>query len=447
MLSGNSKANFSFFLQQPNYELPESYEIRTNDGYWSYGRDNAYPQSLWNMFSQSSQNKAVIMRKQREIIGSGLYSDDPKITDWLTDCNTRGESFHDIFEQLVLDYLIFGGFTTQIVFGAANNKLTDIFYIDIKKCRFNILGNKILHSDYWGLSNDFWGGGLPPKPTKHSIYAGQTTGSGVYYYNSGLSRMKYPVPEYEGCLADIQNSVEISNYFLSQIRNGLFGSFKITVGGAQGMTEDEKDEFTRRLERQFQGSSNAGRYFMDFVNDVNSPNLLIEAIQQPDLDKRFVIIKESVTQSIYEGHGVVDPSLFGVQTPSGLGQQKNPQDSLKEWQRSYVIPTQTKILRAINKLLSVKFPNIDLKIKQLQPVASFADEILISSMMTSDEIREKLLEGGWIINVKADGILRVDDTPTTIVDITDRQLNSPPKPNPTSGNTANNQIITGTTAA
>lgn len=444
MLSGTTnKANFSFFLQQPNYELPIQREVKNlKGGFWTYGEDNLYPQSLWNMFSHSSQNKSVILKKQREIIGNGLYSDDPKVMDWLDDCNTRGESFHDIFEQLVLDYLIFGGFTTQMVFGAANNKLTDIFYVDLKNVRFDIVGKNFLVTDKWGTQYAI-------KPTVHPIYRGQTTGTGIYYYNSGLSRTLYPVPEYEGCLADIQTSIEISNYFVSQIRNGLFGSFKITIGGAGNMTEDEQNKIVHELERKFQGSSNAGRYFMDFVNDVNFPNLLIEPIPQDELDKRFVTMKDSVTQTIYEGHGVNDTSLFGVPAPSGLGQQKDPDQSVMDWQRNYIIPTQKKILRVLNKLLSTKFPKVNLKLDTLKPIFSFKDEIAMQGNMYVDEIRKIMQRQGAIENweIRPDEVLRMDESPTTTIDETDKQLNSTPKPNPSSGITSDTQtILTGTTS-
>src|SRR5579863_5366862 len=284
------KVSFAMATQQQNYTLPEMREVKASGGYLTYGADNQYPQSLLNMFYQSSLHNAIVLRKVDEIVGNGLISEDPAVTKWLENCNPKGESFQDIFRKLVTDYVIFGGFATDITWTKVGNKMAGIHYVDFTKLRYSLDANKIKYARDWGMQR--------VKTIEYDLYRGQTpdykvnyTGNTVYYYNGSLTREWYPVPEYIGTLSYIQASIEIANFHLQQIKNGMFPSLLISLKNGNP-TLDEKRRIIADIKRDLQGSPGAGRFIVDFSENAQQPNMTIEPIAQPDLDKRFLTLQD-----------------------------------------------------------------------------------------------------------------------------------------------------------
>ena len=409
-------SNIKFSFQQPAYNKPVMREVKGQD-YITWGNDNKYPDFLLDQFEGSSLNNAIIIRKLSEIVGKGLYSElnVRGINKFIEKCNVLNESLNDIFYKCVRDFIIFGGFSIQVVYTKATGKIAEIYYKDISKLRFTPDQDKIKEAKNWGLQR--------VSTLTHDIYNPlDPTGRKIFYYRGNLTRDVYPKPQYCGALSAIQADILISDFWLSQIQNGLYPGLHIDFKNGNPAPE-VKDALERDLQAKFGGNANAGRMFITF-SDTQNPGPTINPIPQPDLDKQFVVLNDSIQSKIFQGHGL-PPVLLGVPTPGKLGATNEVVQAAQQFRNNTVEPLQATLVNVFNNLLSANFEDVDIAILPLKPIgAVITDQIIITSQMTPAEIRKQMKDMGYIDNID------VPEGETVIGDIaaqteTDRKLLKP----------------------
>ena len=114
--------------------LPVFLEVR-GQGWISFGQNNLWPDLIIEIFNQSAINRTCIVSKQDAVIGEGLRTVDPNQEWVLKQANRRGETWNEIFEKAALDYILFGGFALNIIWGKTGEFITDVYHVDFSKIR------------------------------------------------------------------------------------------------------------------------------------------------------------------------------------------------------------------------------------------------------------------------------------------------------------------------
>lgn len=388
----------AFSIVQPSYVKPEVREVKTNGGYQSFGKDNRYPDYLLNIYFGSSQHQGIIQRKVDEIIGNGLMSatNNTELQDFIKKCNGRGQSLNDVIRKATNDHEIIGGFTLQIVYGKGSTKeqpiISEIYYVDISKFRFNNDFSKVKYAKDWSVGR--------VKTITYDLYdPNDPTGTKIFYYSGTMTRDWYPIPTYVGSIPAIETAIDIANFNQNTLRNGFFPSVSITFFNGEP-TEEEKGAIEKMIQSKWGGTSNTGRFMLNFV-DAKEQAPEVQPIAQPDLDKRFAELKSSVIEDIFIGHRITNPAMFGLQVAGKLGGAQEYTQSYSIFQNVYVKPQRRIILGVLNGILNPIMKDSDLEVLEIEPVNNvFSDEALIASQMTQTEIRTLLQKWGYITTVE-----------------------------------------------
>lgn len=411
-------SSIKFTFQQPAYNKPVCREVKSQE-YITWGQDNKYGDFLLEQYEGSSLNGAIIDRKVAEIVGKGLYSELDKrgINKFIENCNSIGESLNDIFYKCVMDYVIYGGFALQVIYTKASNKIAEIYYKDVSKLRFSPNQDKIKEAKNWSLQR--------VSTITHEIYNPiDPTGRKIFYFRGNKTRDIYPKPQYGGALSAIQADILISDFWLSQIQNGLYPGLHIHFPTGNPAPEVQ-DAIERDVQSKWGGNPNAGRLFMTF-GDSKNDGPTITPVPQTDLDKHFLVLNDSIQSKIFQGHGL-PPVLLGVPTPGKLGATNEVTQAAQQFKNNTVEPLQAMLVNVLNKLLKVNFDAPDIAIMPLKPIGNvITDQILISSQMTPNELRKLFFEYGYIDQVAIpEGQTVIGDI--AIQTVTDKKILSPEK--------------------
>jgi DNA-binding Lrp family transcriptional regulator len=109
-----------------------------------------------------------------------------------------------------------------------------------------------------------------------------------------------------------------------------------------------------------------------------------------DFDKRFDILNKTVQREIYAGHQVTDPALFGIKEDGIFTSRNQLVDSFELFQNTYINNRQQFIERVFNELASLQGLSNRLYIQDTEPISVQFSEMTVTSVMTQEEIREKV---------------------------------------------------------
>ncbi len=106
---------------------------------------------------------------------------------------------------------------------------------------------------------------------------------------------------------------------------------------------------------------------------------------------QFLNLNNQITQEIYTAHSVTSPMLFGIKDNTGLG---NNADELRTafeiYSNVHIAPEQDIMEQVFNEIINYNgLPKV-LKILPIEPVSKPLSEAVAVSVMTQDEIREKI---------------------------------------------------------
>ena len=365
------------------------YGWEQDDTYWN----NRYCDYLLQLFNRSSKNGAIISGKAKYIYGNGFDKElkgvdefvKANVLNWLKTINPKYDA-DELAKRIELDFEIFGGFYLLIV---PNKKKTGIAAIYHKDWSDYRIKNKEMDSFVYC---DSWDPNIIANPKLHESWKeypafeeGKYNEPSIFCYRQYRPGLKtYPLPEYVSGCADIETSVEISNYDLNNVKNGFWGGKHISYNN--GVPEEgTQAEIERKLKKKFTGTDNANRMVVSFSNGKdNAPTF--DDITQTNSDKIFETTDPRVSEGIFVAHKVINPMLFGIKTEGQLG---GSQELLQSWaifQANYIEPRQIEIEKVFNYFASIAgLPEV-IKINPLKFPIVWSENVL-SENLTKDEIR------------------------------------------------------------
>ena len=386
-----------------NLEVQTAPVIREVSGkdWIEYGTDdnkNLYPQFLIDLYYSSSTHAAIVNQTSAMIAGSGLQIEDEtnldalvRLKKFIASANSK-ETLQEVMDKIAFDLKLQGAYALNVIWSKDRQTISEIHHIGAEKIRAG-LPNEMGVIDTYYVSAD-WSNtrktANKPTPIKAFNTKDRTSANQIIYSSLYSPMMDvYGTPDYSGCVNWCLTDQMVSEFHLSNIKNGFSGSYFINFNNGVP-TREERVQIERQIERKFAGATNAGKFVLTF-SDGKENEPTITPISVSNQDKTFLALQELLTQNILTGHRVTSPMLFGIKNDTGLGSNVDELNSAFEvYQNTVIKPFQSNILKTLSKIFEVNDMNLPVSIKQLTPVTTKFDNDTLKDVMTEDELRSEL---------------------------------------------------------
>lgn len=342
-------------------QLPEFEEVLKNKDYIFYGENNLFPQYLIQLHDYSALHRTCITAKRDNVIGKGLYTENPENEDRLYIANSFDTVF-DVYKKTSFDMVMFGGYAIQIIYKEDRSLgISEFYHLDFSKIRSgkkNDLGvvTTYYYSDDW---SNIRKNPIKEIPAFNMLNTDEPIQL-IYYNTYTPSQSYYPKVDYLASLQSINIDVEIKNFHLSNIQNSLNPSLWINFNNGVP-SEDEREEMYRHLQGRYSGSGNgkngtgAGSMFLSFSESKETSPEVTQIASQTN-DTLFQTVGDMVDQDILVGHRVTSPLLIGIRdSGGGLGSNKDEIEvAYNHWSNTVIKPIQRQLLEMFDKILFLR---------------------------------------------------------------------------------------------
>jgi hypothetical protein len=403
-------------IKLSHYNIPHLVE-KHNQDWVSFGEDNLYPNYLLDLFLGSAINGALIKSIGAMIYGEGLAAtnvDDNTDTkeSYLRLTELLENSDDDVLKDLAMDLKLFGGCYVNVIWSRDRSKIAKMKHIPAQYIRSGKMIDGEIDTYYYSADWSKWKKG----EYRPRAYAAFNTEDRTQASQILMIRDKNPAlfygfaPDYVASTDYIQLDLEIAQFHLSNISNGMFPSMAINF--ANGVpTEEERRTIERQINQKFTSSGNAGKILITF-NDGKESAPEIVPIDSNGASEKYQFLSTEVVNKVLSGHRVTSPLLFGIRAEGGgLGSNADElRDSYSLFNNTVIIPFQNVLLKGLNKIFKVNDINLDLYFKTLKP-ADFID--LEVTKTQSEEDQEK--EGVSQEDIDSDDFVEMSDDDLNII--------------------------------
>ena len=375
-----------------HYNIPHLVE-KTNQDYISFGEDNLYPNYLLELFLGSAINGALIKSIGAMIYGEGLGAtdidkDESTKESWLKINKLLDNSPDDVLKDLALDLKLFGGCYVNVIWSRDRKTIAKISHIGAQYIRSGKMIDGEVQDYYysadWSKSKR---GAYKPRKYKAFSTTDRTQASQILMIRDKNPAMFYGfAPDYIASTDYIQLDLEIAQFHLANIQNGMFPSMAINF--ANGVpTEEERRTIERQINDKFGSGGNAGKIMITF-NDGKDTAPEIVPLDSNGSSEKYQFLSKEVVNKILSGHRVTSPLLFGIRAEGGgLGSNADElRDAYSLFNNTVILPFQNILLKGLEKIFNVNDIHLDLYFKTLKP-ADFIDLEIAETQ--SDEEQQK----------------------------------------------------------
>jgi len=350
-LSQDTLKVFEFGIPARVPIIEENLFINTRTPWVWYGIANMAPQELIRLYNSSPTHRASIQSKWFGVRGESLISEVGKENKMIM-VNSLGDTLYDIWSKCCLDFILYGGFSLNIVWRKDRDLGFEIYYMDFSKLRAakSDLYDKI-HHYYYCIDWSFYKKpGFEPRKLQAFDPSAEEPSQVFYYTTHSAGNNYYATPSYWGGATAIATEVEIYNWWYNNICNGLQPSLFVSLSPVPG--PEEREAIYQNLSGKYGGSNNSGKLFLTF-SDNKDQAPVVEQIQPNSSDKQFLEMGEAVQQAILTSHQISSPELLGISTPGQLG---TPDHLLAQnhFQNLVIKPIQTEIKVVFEKILLLR---------------------------------------------------------------------------------------------
>lgn len=360
---------YMFSSMGASYSMTDSQEVvkRGSDFIW-YGLDNLFPQHTIRLYQNSATQNALVNSISAWIYGGGIDADNKEQhpEEWVQFNKLINHKIgkNDI-QLMCMDLKLHGGFYISVSYSLDRTQIVEMEVLPYETMRSGHVDEDGQVDTYYH-SHD-WTAGSRAKytelrafnPHEKATYPNQVlcvkmNSVGSYYY---------PKPDWIGAWNYVELDVNVAQFHLSQIENGLAPSFIINF--ANGIPAREKrEDIKRTIEAELSGSRNAGKFLCTF-SDGRDTTPDIQAVPLSDADKQFQFLSTEITNKIMVGNRVVSPRLFGVNTDGGgLGNNAEElQTASALFEQTVVNPFRDVIIDALKLLMAESGINLQLFFK------------------------------------------------------------------------------------
>lgn len=363
-----------------------------NAAYVKYGANNDYPDYLIDLYQKSSVHNALCNSIANWVYGNGVTSSEKaeKPEFWAKYLSLFDE---DTVKRMSLDLKVQGGFYIEISYSLDRSTVSAVKHIPYQNIRVE-KENDDDEVDFYYYCKDWKNERKLGKekikafdPKQKKLYPTQLLGFSIYSVGSKY----YAKPDYQGGINYIELDKNVSEFHLSNIKNGLAPSFLLSFN--QGIPEEEKRrKIKRKIESELGGAKNAGKFILSFSDDrANAPELTPFPLS--DADKQYQFLSEEITRKVMVSHRVVSPRLFGVNSDgAGLGNNADELRTASLLFEETVVKGYRKVLEeAFTVVMSEAGTPIKLEFENANPFIVEEEKVVESPAaedVTSEEIEQ-----------------------------------------------------------
>lgn len=299
---------------------------------YGWGRDNKYPDYLYNLTQTSSTLSAIISGCIDYVGGNGITRD----TDIApNDTDTWG----DLIAKLTFDYLVYGVCYVNVLRNVAGD-IVQYHWLDARKVRTNKNGSVFYLADEWGQ----W---VKKFNTVPAFTPDSVEYSSILAIRTPLSRDTYPTPIWSAAIPSANLERKIDVYHTSEIENNFNASVLINFNNGRP-TDKEKKEIEKMIAEKFSGEENVGRFILSF-NDSKDNQATVAKMETADFANRYSALEKSARQKLFSTFRA-NPNLFGIATESNGFNSEEYQSAFKLFNRTMIRPIQNTFVREFAKV-------------------------------------------------------------------------------------------------
>ena len=292
--------------------------------------------------------------------------------------NLDGETIDDVFEKISMDYILFGGYSLNIIWNKEGSRIAEIYHIPFANVRSGQENEEgeITHyyySQHWENVRKY----TPQEFRKFNTTDNKKdNASQIYYYqNYQPGQDFYLLPSYMGAVTDIDLDARISRFHSQNLKQGLNPSMFIKFNNGIPSPEERRDIY-REIEQTFTGEENAGKFFLSFA-DGSDRAMQIESLDSA-ADDYYTTLEDRITSRILTAHRITSPLLLGIKDASGFS---NNADEIKVAYQHFMATTvqskQEKLLKTFGFILNFYGLNVKLEIEPNEIIPTIEEQIEI----------------------------------------------------------------------
>lgn len=265
--------------------------------YVRWGSDNKMPIYLYDNYLKNSNLQAVINTIVNYVFGEGT--------------NTT-PFVDDLIEKLINDYIIFGGFAIECI-RSRSGDIVQYNYVDVMNVRVNEELDTAFLSSKWST---YSGKDIVELPLYNP---NEQQPHFIYYYRGKITRNINPLPMYIGAYKSVEILNSTRNFHLNNVNNNFSVSAIINLNNGN-IKSKELEEIKERLEKNFAGANNAGKFML-----INSPDrehaATVQKLNADNFGDLYQALDKSSKEDIYTAFRI-NPMLIGINQQTGFQKQE-----------------------------------------------------------------------------------------------------------------------------
>lgn len=322
----------------PSYQ--ES-EVRGKE-FVSWGENNVFPNYLYDLYTNVTSLRTIINGTSDFVCGDNVTSIIDKFN---TEVNTKGETLYELVGDLARNYLAYGNAFVQVIRNKAGD-VSELYSLNPKYVRTS------KKNDIFYYSEDYAKGYV--RNSKKIVYPkfvleARNIAASVIMIKSENDKT-YGLPLHISALKDCEVQKQISEFNLSQLENGFYGSYVFNFGNGIP-TDEQKAEIEENVTEKFCGASNAGRILLNF-SDGKDNGVTLQKMDIVNYAEKYDTTDKRSSSKIYESFGA-SPVLFGVEKDTTGFNDEDYQQAFKLYNRLRVKPLQKKIVAMFDKVFGM----------------------------------------------------------------------------------------------
>lgn len=329
-----------------SFDKPYIDKMTRKDSWVKFDVDNQYPERVLDMVNSSPLQKSILESRKTYILGAGLDKVDENVY-----TPNMYESWIDLIEKCVSDYVYLNAFAVQVILNESGNRFS-FYHQPVQQVRFaNYNDKNFIEKAY--LCTDWRKAQKNKNVVEIPMFGSETPKKGkaylLYFKPDQVGEYYYGIPEYMSAANYIMADAALSQYYNNYIHNNF--SANLALRFPTEPTEEKKEELYENLRKSFGGAENAGNILLLFgengvVPEINS----IESVNADIYNSVVDIIKLALVSA----NRLTSPILAGISTSSGFSSKSDEMIAAYTLYKLTVINSERAfLLKGFNKMLEM----------------------------------------------------------------------------------------------
>ena len=329
-----------------SFDKPYIDKMTRRDSWVKFDVDNQYPERVLDMVNSSPLQKSILESRKTYIIGAGLDKVDENVY-----TPNMYESWIDLIEKCVSDYVYLNAFAVQVILNESGNRFS-FYHQPVQQVRFaNYNDKNFIEKAY--LCTDWRKAQKNKNVVEIPMFGSETPKKGkaylLYFKPDQVGEYYYGIPEYMSAANYIMADAALSQYYNNYIHNNF--SANLALRFPTEPTEEKKEELYENLRKSFGGSENAGNILLLFGENGVVPE--INSIESVNADLYNSVV-DIIKLALVSANRLTSPILAGISTSSGFSSKSDEMIAAYTLYKLTVINSERAfLLKGFNKMLEM----------------------------------------------------------------------------------------------